>query len=48
MIVAILRKAHAVDGFVGGALGHSTVIAINLPVGCQVQIWGVQQPVHSF
>jgi hypothetical protein len=48
MIVAILRKAHAVDGFVGGSLGHSPVIAINLPVGCQVQIWGVQQPVHAF
>jgi hypothetical protein len=48
MIVAILRKAHAIDGFVGGALGHSAVIAINLPIGCQVQIWVVAQSVHAF
>jgi len=48
MIVAILRKAHALDGFVGGALGQSAVIAINLPRGCQVQIGNVEQSVHAF
>src|SRR5260370_41020983 len=41
-------QGHTIDGFIGGALGHCPVVAINLPISGEVQVWGVQQSVHSF
>jgi hypothetical protein len=43
-----LAQAHAVHGLRGDAGSHRTVVAVDLPVGDQVQLWVEQTSVETF
>src|SRR5437016_5013677 len=33
---------HAIGGFLGCSFGHSSMIAVNLPIGHEIEVWIVQ------
>src|SRR6266487_4133468 len=38
---------HAICGFLGCPFGHGPMVAINLPIGYEVEVWVVQEPIHA-
>src|SRR6266849_812983 len=39
---------HAICGFLSGSFGHGSVVPINLPVSHEVEVWIVQESIHTF
>jgi hypothetical protein len=39
---------HAICGFLSGSFGHGSMVPVNLPISHEVEVWIVQESIHTF